>query len=387
MDKKITTQFLDELAEAVSDYNSDEFDIADIIDQYLHVDIQVIISSTAPFPIALTPCKHCVEALSKIVMTPIDSVDEFVKEWIETEDCFVMVINESLFKRMDNYDVARLIAYELGQVRFGKKYPEAIYSGIYETLSSIGSSAFKLFNYKKFKEYLGLAITVPTIGIPDTAPNEDIYDEDAIDISDLTSYKFMRPEFTKAEVYQTASRMSAQLFWVVEQIYKQVRYENSTFDEVVNALSEESVFSEIIQDMSEYVTESADVYPDRVKKGVDDYITEGYYTEFFALGKKSVPRIDPNDIDYISVMIDSIKTPNDKLMVLGYINSKVDIVEFYESILMDKRKSRKYSIPYTIDSIQALKKTLQTERQRALAHPIPKQMVGLNVSYPTGYEG
>lgn len=116
-------------------------------------------------------------------------------------------------------------------------------------------------------------------------------------------------------------------------------------------------------------------------------IQNKYVTEFFLFGGKKLKRIDPNEIDYIDVKIDSIQSNTDKLMIISYIHSKLDIVNYYIEILESPTLSKKYTVPYTLSQLDDIKKRLEYLRVKALKFKIPVQNDHLYIAWPDGYDG
>lgn len=119
----------------------------------------------------------------------------------------------------------------------------------------------------------------------------------------------------------------------------------------------------------------------------DKAIEDDCYMEFFIFGGKQLKRIDPNDIDYAEIKIEGIKNESDKMMIVSYINSKIDLVDYYISIMEDPKLSKKYIIPHSLDNLYNLKKRLLTLRESALKFKIPARNKNLLIAWPTGYEG
>lgn len=119
----------------------------------------------------------------------------------------------------------------------------------------------------------------------------------------------------------------------------------------------------------------------------DKDIEEGYFTEFFGFGTHNLKRIDPAELDYVDVKINQIKSEDDKMMLVSYIHSKIDEVEYYISILENPSISKKYNIPHSIDQLQHMKKRLLLLRDAVLKYRIPERNKGILVAWPAGYEG
>ena len=109
--------------------------------------------------------------------------------------------------------------------------------------------------------------------------------------------------------------------------------------------------------------------------------------EFFGLGKKSLKRIDPAELDYIAVKIKSIETNTDKMMLVGYIHSKLDIVNYYLAILNNPREAKKYRVPYTEEELLNLKTLLNDYIDKTINARLPEKLDHLLIAWPDGYEG
>ena len=125
----------------------------------------------------------------------------------------------------------------------------------------------------------------------------------------------------------------------------------------------------------EYMQERADML-------IDDVLT----TEaFFGLGKKKLKRIDPADIDYIRVKLEGVNSVNDKMMLISYLHSKLDIVQYYISLLTNPKTAKKVSCPHTLSELQAMEKDLIAIRELVLNKRLPEKNKYV-ISYPAGYE-
>lgn len=123
-----------------------------------------------------------------------------------------------------------------------------------------------------------------------------------------------------------------------------------------------------------------------MQERADKDIEDGYYTEFF-LFKKELKRIDPAEIDYINGKINTIHNENDRMLVISYIHSKLDLVEYYIAIMKDPKTIKKYDIPHTLTQLEGIRQRLLELRQIALKYKIPERNKNILVAWPTGYEG
>ena len=124
-----------------------------------------------------------------------------------------------------------------------------------------------------------------------------------------------------------------------------------------------------------------------IHEKVDGLIEADLITEGFILPGRNLKRIDPNEISYIDIKIQDIKTIDDKMMIVSYIHNKLDLVEYYISILENPKTAKKYRIPHTLDQLQRTRQHLLNALDLAMKARLPEKYKGLLVAYPTGYEG
>lgn len=107
--------------------------------------------------------------------------------------------------------------------------------------------------------------------------------------------------------------------------------------------------------------------------------------EFFGM-KKELKKIDSMIIDYILVSINKMKTENDRMMILSYIHSKLDIINYYLELLKDK-KSNKYKIPNTESELKIYRTELYELRKMAIERKLPEKNNNILIQWADGYEG
>jgi hypothetical protein len=115
-------------------------------------------------------------------------------------------------------------------------------------------------------------------------------------------------------------------------------------------------------------------------------IQDGYLTEAFIF-KSKLKRIDPAELDYIDIKTQEIKSDSDKMMLISYLHSKLDLIDYYISILKNPKLSKKYSVPHTIEQLETMRKRLLISRVNILNFKIPERTKGLYVAWPQNYEG
>ena len=115
-------------------------------------------------------------------------------------------------------------------------------------------------------------------------------------------------------------------------------------------------------------------------------ITDEFYTsEAFFNRVHKMKRIDPAELDYIALELNNIKSNDDKMMLVSYIYSKLDIIDYYIALI--DSKNPKYSVPHSRESLVQMKQRLNDYRIQAINRKLPEVNYGISIQWPTGYEG
>ena len=85
--------------------------------------------------------------------------------------------------------------------------------------------------------------------------------------------------------------------------------------------------------------------------------------------------------------MDKMKTNDDKLLLLSYTRSKLDIVQYYIDILKNDKFARRYEIPHSMEYLEAYKAKLLLAISKINAYKITEKDWSFTVKYPVGYEG
>ena len=168
----------------------------------------------------------------------------------------------------------------------------------------------------------------------------------------------------------------------------------STLENMINGCCSE-VLVEAVKDVYDqffYNDNTTSVTKDRkleyLYECAENSAEEFYAKEFFGFGKQKLKRIDPSQIDYIQLKMNSIESDNDKLMLVSYARSKIDICDFYLSILDNPIKLKKYDIPHSREELLSIKDRLEKMIADIIAYRIPNRLTGnILVAWPDGYDG
>ena len=101
---------------------------------------------------------------------------------------------------------------------------------------------------------------------------------------------------------------------------------------------------------------------------------------------KKLKKIPSDLVHYIQIEGEAIKDANDKLMIVSYAQSKLDMVNWYLELL--EVGSKKYIVPHTAAHLNGVKGQIEAAIQAIMAKPIPTPSDSIiTVNYPKGYEG
>lgn len=153
----------------------------------------------------------------------------------------------------------------------------------------------------------------------------------------------------------------------------------------LNRFLPDGILKESVEEITNSWIDSNGQLDRYITESVDEMINDAYFVEF-GLGSKLAP-IEQNQLDYIAVRIETMETVNDKMMILSYINSKIELAEYYIGILQDKKLSKKYKVPHSLENLFRIKAQLEKLREKALNKSISPKDRDIIVYYPNGYEG
>lgn len=119
---------------------------------------------------------------------------------------------------------------------------------------------------------------------------------------------------------------------------------------------------------------------------VDGTIDTFYYTEFLNIGKKKLTPVTQAQIDYIRARMQDMKTNDDRVMLITYANSKLDLCNYYLDIYKNPELSKKFIIPNTERQLLSFQQQLNDIREEIIKKGLVKDN-DFVVFYPSGYEG
>ena len=126
---------------------------------------------------------------------------------------------------------------------------------------------------------------------------------------------------------------------------------------------------------------------ERAEEQATRLVNETYMKEFFDFKWKRAKRFDPRIIDYIEMESRNIKSNDDKMLLVNYIYTKIDLINYYINILQNPEYAAKYEIQDSMETLLRYKSRLEKLRQYVVDYRVPQIRYGLDIQYPEGYEG
>lgn len=124
-----------------------------------------------------------------------------------------------------------------------------------------------------------------------------------------------------------------------------------------------------------------------VNNEIDSIIEDSYITEFLDIRKKKLKPVNQNEIDYVAMKSQDIQSIDDKIMLMSYINSKLDMIEYYLSIMDNPKTAKKYIIPNSENQLNRYRVQLLQIKKYITNYKIPDNSQLIVSWYPKGYEG
>lgn len=349
-----------------------------------------------------------ISTVDKIISATIANSDiESIKKLWETNKKWEIEIDGRLFDTSiitcSNRELTSILLHEVGHIVYSNDIPSRVSTILkYEIMKS------KMKNRLLLKDRVfRLIMTLPILDacVNDTGDKTSLKEELKADTfvkkmgysKELQSMitkimKIQKSNMTRDVKMKKANDFSMQFLddyqsrkdaLAKKSLFGIKKYNESVYiDNILNEINE-SLFESFDDTMSMTLSNKVQYMQERADKIVED----GYFTEFFIFGKKKLKKIEPYEIDYCVVKLESCTSLTDKMMIITYISSKLDLVNYYISILENPKESKKYNIPNSKQQLVDFKNRLEILREKAINFKLPEKDKHILVKWPTGYEG
>ncbi len=358
------------------------------------------------FVMAVYPETSTTDKIISELMSNNENKDSVIKKLWEQNKAWTIEIDERIFDdkiiNITPSELTALLLHEIGHVIYANSITTRICTILQYEIASTSMSNKALIKDRFFKRILSLPIFNACIA--------DSKNDDKSLKNEIKADKFAKKMGYTNDLYSVMNKLIHSKYYPKTNADKNMssvsQFSISTIDQLKNRqtnLMKKNLLSiiescdspyikSVVQDYYNLFFEEMDSYvPDKklnfMLERANNIANDNLYQEFSIFGSTKLKRIDPSSIDYINVKIETIKSESDKMMLISYINYKLDIIDYYISILENPKLSRKYSVPHTIEQLQDMKTRLNTLRDRVLNYKIPERLKGIIVAYPENYEG
>lgn len=366
--------------------------------------VYTIDTTTSPlFFMSVYPDRSTV---SKVVDSIAKNESDIIfKLWKQTKE-WIIEIDKRILTRdivdLTDRELAAIFCHEIGHVIHCNSIPTRLVTILQYELAKTSVGNKSMLKDKIFRKILSLPILNACMG----------GDHDMSSIKEeIKADKFVKSMGYQPELisvfrkYQTGKKnidkgkdMKLMSTFTIDALNQFKKRETALLEYTLNEMIKdcdsvyvESFLSEIVHDFFFENTETSVTKDKRLNflyERAAQLEEEFIATEFFGIGKKQLKRIDPSEIDYIAVKIQAVKSVSDKMMLVSYIHSKLDNIDYYIALLKNPKQSRKYNIPHSLKELEELRVYLYKMLNEVINMKLPDRLNnGLLIAWPEGYEG
>ena len=364
------------------------------------------------FVMSIFPAQSTIDKMVEAILN--QSNDAMLRSiWNETDD-WIIEIDNRLFNGdyidLTAKELTALLLHEIGHMIYSNSVPQRISKVMRLEYARANLELKELVKYPLFKSVLKLPIlnacTYDNYKTKDSIRKELKADVFVVKMgygNELVSAlnKFIaNPTLTTSrninkkaqDVYGDMSQVTLFSLRIVEDFQKRKNVvAKKNLEKMITDIPSvfiKSTISEINDNLNkEKGSMNAETRMEYVSETANRVVEDMYMREFFDFKWKRLKRIDPRQIDYIDMQKQNIRTNDDRMILINYIYTKLDTVNYYISILQNPKYAKKYDVPHSMDELVRYKTRLEKARDYVLSYQIPETRYGLDVIYPEGYEG
>lgn len=350
------------------------------------------------FVMSVTPTTTTLDRVLEYAADSSSKIETIVNIW-KGSNKWELEINKPILKLLNSKELAALTCHELWHVLYSDRVIRRLQDSLSFVISSSKASVKDILNIPRFHKILR---------IPGLVSCQLLFNKDEI-IADVTRHKKYLDNEISADSFAASKGYRLHLINAITKLEAEMKKEGSNQTELATVFS-----AGILEDLTrrrealaknkltnlrniipgEILTEAVeDIYDDwfvdRDEAFLESYMEtiDNKVFEEIGLFTSNLAAIEQNQIDYAYVKCEDMKTTNDKMMVLSYVNSKIELAEYYLAILDDAKLSKKYKVPHTKNELIRLKNKLEAVREKALNTSVNRDRKNIVVYYPDGYVG
>lgn len=351
------------------------------------------------FIMSITPDSDTVSTIAKAILKQDSTIQTIAAIWRKSKS-WTLHIDSQILDLLSSDEMTAFALHELGHVLDSDAIPTRIHNVVEYTLATGSVKNQARFKHNLLNKFLKLPIlsACQFNYDPDRIKKEIRADKLAVSYGysgDLLSamVKIKDKIKTSGKYQNTQKEIGASYNWGLDTISSIEKREHAItkkkFQDIFNMLPSGTTLHECAEELYlslypngdstpitrwNYISESATVHEDRFR----------VFEEWFGGRLESITQ---NQVDYIRLKVQDIHTVGDKMMIVSYINGKLELVSYYKELLSNPKTARKYKIPHSMAYLDTIEQTLIDLKERAIAVKIASDFPTINVEYPEGYRG
>lgn len=342
------------------------------------------------FGMCVIPQESVIDKITDSILSEKSNIETMTSLWKKCDNWTVEIDGNVLKNNFTNRELTGLLMHEVGHIIHTNAVPTRIGNIIQFELANVSMKDKASFGNKMYRALVQLPIVQACVcSDPNGLKNELKADGFAMSCgykNDLFTAITKLEHICATRVPMESSIRGATNFSV--NTIKQLQERKASLARkncftLRNRLANGSFAQECVDEFINGVLVKEDKL---LYESVDIAQKQDYYVEFLNVLKKKLDPVTQTQIDYIAANLDDIKTVSDKVMMVSYTNSKIDLCEYYISLLRDPAMNGRYRILNTERQLQNFLVQLKSLREKILAVKI-KDNDQYVVFYPAGYEG
>lgn len=363
--------------------------LSDIFKKKISVNIIPVSKSKQFFAMCVIPEESTMNKIASSIMNNKTTLQTVTSLWKKCNTWKVEIDANILTPSFTDRELAGLLMHEVGHIIDTNSVPVRINTIIQYTMAKANAKASSSLSHKTYQALVKIPIVhACTCGDTETIKKELKADKFAANcgyLTDLMSAMTKIERICSTRLATDKSIESATNFSI--NVVNQLRERKAEL-----ARTNMGVLKEKLS--NNYMKECVDDFIYNVLTQKDEVIYENadliekkeYYTEFLGIGKKKLDPITQTQLDYIQAKIDGMESIDDKIMLLSYTNSKLELCDYYLDLLHNPKLAKKYIIPNSEQQLVRFKARLNQLREFILKYKI-QDRDRFVVFYPNKYEG
>lgn len=378
-------------------------DIQDAFNNCFGIETQISVIDPPPnspwFIMSVYPDKSTVDKVIDAVMSDKDH-KTIQKLWQQTK-VWTIEIDQRIFGRNPKFtekELTAMMLHEVGHIAISNSITRRISNIMRYKIAMANMENKALLKDSIFKKVLSLPILNACIA-NNKSNNDSVKEEIKADSfvkkagyqRDLVSaLKKMIPKTEKNNADKDMADLTGFTVNTIEQ-FKQRK--DNLVKEYVEAMIntiDSPYLKESVADAYEFILHNNIYTESTLGNRVSEYYhdrADSVVTESFGIFRTKLPRLNASDLDYVDMKTLECKNVDDKMMLVSFCRSKIDMIDYYIRIVSDPDLARKYRCPQSLPELQQMKNRYENSIERIKNFKLPVYAPGMMIKWADGYEG